>query len=91
MQSAHNKPYVVPTFLIFMLYGVACCELIRLFFSDVLGQEPRERHPLPNHAWFRPRHSNWSGALPAAEERPEPTDDWRVLGKQQAAIQQGCP
>lgn len=91
MQSAHNKPCVAPTFLIFMLYGAARCELLRLFFSDVLGQEPRERHPLPNHAWFRPRHSNWSGALPAAEERAEPTDDWRVLGKQQAAIQQGCP
>lgn len=54
------------------------------------GQEPRERHPLPNHAWFRPGHGHRSGSLPAAEEGPEQTDDWRVLGKQQAAIQQRC-
>lgn len=57
----------------------------------IYGQEPRKRHPLPDHAWFRPGHGHRSGSLPAAEEGPEQTDDWRVLGEQQAAIQQGCP
>ena len=53
-------------------------------------QEPRTRHPLPDHAWFRPGHSHRSGSLPAAEKRSEQADDRRVLGEQQAAIQQGC-
>lgn len=53
------------------------------------GQEPRTRHPLPDHAWFRPRHGHRSSTLPAAEEGPEQTDDWRILGQQQTAIQQG--
>lgn len=57
--------------------------------SSRLGQEPGERHPLPDHAGFRPGHGHRSGALPAAEERTEQADDWRVLGEQQAAIQQG--
>lgn len=34
MQSAYIKPYVVPTFLIFTLYGVAC------FFLMSSGRNP---------------------------------------------------
>lgn len=55
------------------------------------GQEPRTRHPFPDHAWFRPRHGHWGSTLPAAEEGPEQTDDRRILGQQQTAVQQGCP
>lgn len=60
-----------------------------LVILSCLGQEPRERHPLPDHARFRPGHGHRSGALPAPEERTEQADDWRVLGEQQAAVQQG--
>ena len=55
------------------------------------GQEPRERHPLLDHARLRPGHGHRSGSLPAAEEGPEQTDDWRVPGQQQVAVQQRCP
>lgn len=55
------------------------------------GQEPRTRHPLPDHARLRPRHGHWSSTLSAAEEGPEQADDWRILGQQQTAVQQGRP
>lgn len=40
VQFAHSEPYIVPTFLIFMLYGVASCELIRSFFLMSSGRNP---------------------------------------------------
>lgn len=55
------------------------------------GQESRERHPLPDYAWFRPRHGHRSGSLSAAEEGPKSADDWGVSGEQQTAVQQRCP
>lgn len=55
------------------------------------GQEPRTRHPLSDHAWFRPGHGHWRSTLPAAEEGPEQADDRGVLGQQQTAVQQRCP
>ena len=67
-----------------------CLTLHTVSFSSC-GQEPRERHPLPDHTRLRPGHGHRSGPLPAAEERPEQADDWRVFGEQQAAVQQRCP
>lgn len=54
-------------------------------------QKPRQRDPVPDLPGLHPRHSHWSGTLPAPAEGPQPPDDWGVPGQQQKTVQQGCP
>lgn len=53
-------------------------------------QEARKGDPVSHREGVHPGHTSGRGALPAAEEGPEPADDRGIPGEPAEAVQQGC-